>query len=313
MSANTRNLAILFADVAGSTGLYQKYGDVRALAAIDSCIGVMRAVTSQLNGRVIKTIGDEVMAVFDTPEDAFCASCEMQWRVMDLPWCGSDRTEVRIGFHYGQTLQQNDDVFGDSVNIAARLVGIAKAGQILTSGRTFDVIGRAHSAHMRKLNSLTLRGMSHSETIYEGLWQDDENITALLSGTLAQPRVDAEAKLRYGGVRIDFDPQCKRMTFGRDPVNTVVVSSRKASRVHARIERRRDKLILIDQSANGTFITDERGRDSVLRLEEMSLRGHGFVSFGEPVVAGSAGLLEYSLDDDRHAAADPSHVAAETG
>ena len=295
MNANTSNLAILFADVAGSSGLYERHGNALALAAIERCIDVMRAATLESNGRVVKTIGDELMVVFNNTEDAFCAACEMQWRVCELPPCGTDRIAVRIGFHFGQTLQQDGDVFGDSVNIAARLVELAKAGQILTSGRTFDIMGPPHTAHMRKLNSLSFRGMSHIETIYEGLWQSDENITALLSGVMAEPSAQDQAELSYGGELIAFDPQCKCVTFGREATNSVVVSSRKASRVHARIERRREKLILIDQSANGTYVMDEQGRETVLRLEEMALRGRGFVSFGEPVVAGGESLLEYSL------------------
>jgi adenylate cyclase len=296
MNPNSCTLAIMFADVAGSSGLYEKHGDELALESIERCLNVMRAVASEFSGRVIKTIGDELMVVFDNPEDAFCASCEIQWRVSDLAPCGTDKLGVRIGFHFGEALQQDDDVFGDSVNIAARVVELAKAGQILTSGRTYDVMGITHTAHMRKLNSLSLRGMSHVETLYEGLWQDDENITALLSGVMDEPGMHALAKLNYAGKAIDFDAQCKLVTFGRDLTNSVVVTSRKASRAHARIERRREKLILIDQSANGTYVTDEQGRETVLRLEEMALRGRGLISFGEPVATGNVSLLEYMLE-----------------
>ena len=293
-------------------GLFDIFSINRAISTIVSSAAPnaeRAAATTELNGRVIKTIGDEVMAVFDTAEDAFCASCEIQWRVWDLPPCSSDKLSVKIGFHFGQTIQQDNDVFGDSVNIAARLVELAKAGQILTCGRTFNILDPVHRAHMRKLNNLTLRGMSHSETIYEGLWQGDENLTALLSGIMDQPRGNARAILRYDGRDIEFEPQCKSVTFGRDSTNTFVVSNRKASRTHARIERRRDKLILIDESANGTFVTDEQGRDTVLRLEEMALRGRGIVSFGEPVTPGGTGLLEYTLDDNTAAVADSSHAA----
>lgn len=156
--------------------------------------------------------------------------------------------------------------------------------------------GKPHTLHMRKLNSLSLRGMSHVETIYEGIWQDDENITAMLTGVMNEPGGQELARLSYGGKAIEFDVQSRHVTFGRDPASSVVVSSRKASRAHARIERRREKLILVDQSANGTYVTDEQGRKTVLRLEEMALRGRGYVSFGEPVATRGASLLEYMLD-----------------
>ena len=129
---------------------------------------------------------------------------------------------------------------------------------------------------------------------------------------MAQPCTSAQGKFRYGGVDIDFGPYSRQVTFGRDSSNTVAVSSRKASRTHARIERRRDKLFLIDQSANGTFVRDDRGRETVLHLEEMVLHGRGLVSFGEPVAAGSK-WLEYSVDDHAVSEEQPQRTGTAAG
>jgi adenylate cyclase len=298
MTPKLQPLAILFADIAGSSGLYQNYGDEQALTAIEGCLAVLRAAAAVYHGRVVKTIGDELMVVFPSADEAFCAAFEMQWRVVDLPACGADKLAVRIGFHYGQTIEQDGDVFGDSVNIAARLVRLAKPGQILTSARTMAAVDRVHAAHARKLNNFKLRGMEHEETLYEGLWHDNENITAFISGVLPQSLGSGRLVLRYGDVATGVGAECQGLTLGRDPASDVVVTSRRASRMHARIERRRDKFILIDQSSNGTFITDENGHETVLRLEEMALHGRGLVSFGEPVVAGGAGLLEFICEDE---------------
>ena len=312
MTPKNQPLAIMFADIAGSSGLYQNYGDEQALEAIDGCLAALRAAGDVYGGRVVKTIGDELMAVFPSADAAFCAAFEMQWRVADLPACGADKLAVRIGFHYGQALQQDGDVFGDSVNIAARLVQLAKPGQILTSGRTMAEVDRVHAAHARKLNTFKLRGMEHEETLYEGLWQDNDNITAFISGVLPQSAGSGRLILRYGDVATGVGADCHDLTLGRDAGCDVVVTSRRASRMHARIERRRDKFILIDQSSNGTFITDQNGHETVLRLEEMALRGRGFVSFGEPVVAGSAELLEFVCETAAEASMEsaPSLAAA---
>ena len=306
-------LAILFADVAGSSGLYQNHGDALALAAIERCLAVLAAVTVECRGRVVKTIGDELMAVFNSADDAFCAAREMQWRVNDVPACGGDKLAVRIGFHFGQALQQDDDVFGDSVNVAARLVELAKAGQIITSARTMESVDRVHAAHARKLSTLKLRGMEREETLYEGLWHDNDNITTLLSGVMPQPPAGARLELRYAGVAVDVDPATQHMTLGRDPKSEVVVTSRKASRVHARIERRRDKFILIDQSSNGTYVTDENGRETVLRMEEMALRGRGLVSFGEPVTSRAGELLAYTCQTEAEVSAESARPMFKRG
>jgi class 3 adenylate cyclase len=298
MNTAPNSVAILFADVAGSTGLYQNHGDERALAAINRCLEVMQAITTEYRGQIVKTIGDELMAVFNSVDDAFCAACEMQWRVRDLPPCGSDQLAVRIGFNFGPALQRDNDVFGDSVNIAARLVDLAKPGQIITSGRVVEAMDSAHASHLRKLNVLTLRGTAQQETIFEALWQDGENITALISSVTTGRHAAATLLLRYRGTELRVEPKRNGVSLGRDQASDLVIASRKASRLHARIEQRRDKFILSDHSANGTYVTDEHGRETILRLEEMALIGRGMVAFGEPARAGDPGVLSFLCEAD---------------
>jgi adenylate cyclase len=131
--AGASMLATLFADVAGSTRLYERFGDVAAYAAIESCLQALKRVTEDFGGRTIKTIGDEVMAVFPTAEAVCDAAIEMQWRVLDLPPLEDERIGIRIGLHYGAAVEKDGDVFGDSVNVASRLTEVANPGQIITS------------------------------------------------------------------------------------------------------------------------------------------------------------------------------------
>ena len=120
MAEEVAQAAVLFADVSGSTKLYETAGDQVAKAAIDECVRIMREKTEGAKGRVIKTIGDEVMAAFDSADNAFRASCEMQWRIADLPPIGTDQLAVRVGFHHGPAIEQDNDVFGDAVNKIGR-------------------------------------------------------------------------------------------------------------------------------------------------------------------------------------------------
>ena len=128
-----RNLCVLFADVSGSTRLYEKLGDKEALHAVERCINRMTRATEQFKGRVIKTIGDEVMAVFDSAEAGMDAASSMQQRVDDLPPVRGIKLAIRVGFHFGPAIEEAKDVFGDTVNTAARMAGLAKAGQIITT------------------------------------------------------------------------------------------------------------------------------------------------------------------------------------
>ena len=108
----------MFADVSGSTRLYEQLGDAEALRIINGCLDQLRAAIVKSRGRVIKTIGDEIMASFDTAESAMMAACEIQQRVDGLPPFGEVKLAVRVGFHYGPAILENNDVFGDTVNLA---------------------------------------------------------------------------------------------------------------------------------------------------------------------------------------------------
>ncbi len=131
-----RYLCVLFGDVSGSTRLYEKLGDKEALHAVERCLNRMTRATEQFKGRVVKTIGDEVMAVFDSAEAGMEAACSMQQRVGDLPPVRGIKLAIRVGFHFGPAIEEATDVFGDTVNMAARMAGLAKAGQIITTAET---------------------------------------------------------------------------------------------------------------------------------------------------------------------------------
>ena len=97
-SNNAPNLAVLFADVSGSTRLYETVGDALALATIGQCLELVGAACAGHGGRVVKTIGDEVMAAFPTADQAATAAAEMQARISELAPVGGSRLAIRVGF-----------------------------------------------------------------------------------------------------------------------------------------------------------------------------------------------------------------------
>src|SRR2546423_3669670 len=92
---------VLFADVSGSTQLYESAGDARAAKAIASCVQALREATELAGGQVIKEIGDEVMATFPSPDAAASAATRMHLAVEALPPVNETKLGVRIGFHFG--------------------------------------------------------------------------------------------------------------------------------------------------------------------------------------------------------------------
>lgn len=293
MNPSSVEIVTLFADIAGSTGLYQRHGDRAALAAVDGCIAILKEVSGNFGGKVIKTVGDELMVTFGCADDAFAAACEMQWRSCELPLLGTDQIALRVGFHLGSALLQGGDVFGDSVNCAARLAGLAKSRQIVTSGTTVGSLREQFAALTRKVNRMRLRGSDSEEDICLVLWDDSENLTMIASGTIAAGERTSRMLLRYGDTELVLGTARRSATLGRDPTNDLAINSRRASRVHARIEWRGDKFFLIDQSTNGTHVVAEDGTETLLRMEEMILRGSGRLGFGAPAVVQGDDVLSY--------------------
>ena len=117
----SRQTTVLFADVTGSMKLYEAAGDALAAEAIGRCLEKLRLSAEATGGRVVKTMGDSVMALFSSPDAAASAAASMQIAIESLPPLGDIKLGLRIGFHAGPVIQRNNDIYGDTVNVAYRL------------------------------------------------------------------------------------------------------------------------------------------------------------------------------------------------
>jgi class 3 adenylate cyclase len=292
MTETQRKLCVLFADVCGSTRLYEKLGDSEALHAVDRCITRMERATAIYEGRVVKTIGDEVMAIFPSADAAFQAACEMQQRIDALPPVSGLKLTIRVGFHYGSALEGNNDVFGDTVNVAARIVGLAKGGQITTTGETVEQLSALLRQATRELDTLAVKGKSEGVQVFEIIWQESAELTMRVAPAAAHP---ARLLLRHAGIEVQVESEREGLSFGRDAGNDFIIADRRASRSHARIERRIDRYVLIDQSTNGTYVTFDGELEFALKHEEVMLRGQGRVAFGHSSRDSNAEVVEFQV------------------
>ena len=138
LTSTETEVAVLFADVVGSTRLYELLGDHHARDMILLCVDVMRDATERNRGTVIKTIGDEILAIFPTADDAVNAAGEMQQDIGAHPGLQvqGQHVAIRIGCHFGPVVLENKDIFGASVHTANRMTSQAKAGQIILTADT---------------------------------------------------------------------------------------------------------------------------------------------------------------------------------
>lgn len=299
MNAETE-VAILFADVVGSTRLYELLGDHDARDMIVTCVELMRGATERNRGTVIKTIGDEILAIFPTANDAVNAAAEMQHDIGGHPslTVQGQHVAIRIGCHFGPVVLENKDIFGSSVHTANRMTSQAKAGQIVLTSDTVDRLTPEWRACTRQIDVTSVRGQSEEIELFEVLWQQ-EDVTSMLPSIA----LDARAAHRPKRVRLSFqgrdyllEDANKMLTLGRAEENDVVVQGTLISRLHARVEINRNRCLLVDQSTNGTFVTSEEGKESFVRRDSVALEGRGLIGLGRLPEENAPDAIRYSLE-----------------
>jgi class 3 adenylate cyclase len=288
-------MSVLFADVAGSTKLYDTLGDTQAKQMIDECIDLMRSIVKRYGGRVVKTIGDEVMAVLPDADSGCLAATDMQTKITDLPGVGNVKRAIRVGFHTGAVIEQDNDVFGDTVNVAARMAGVARAQQIITTRATVDMLSPLLRKSSRKIAALSVKGKGDDVEVCEIIWQGEEELTTMATTIAPVGTGQSVLRLTYGASQLVLDKPNVSIVLGRDVACNVPISDRMASRHHARIERRRDKFYLVDQSTNGTYVVFAGEAEISLRREEVMLRGVGRIAFGRSCAQSDDDTVEFVL------------------
>jgi class 3 adenylate cyclase len=288
--------AVLFVDICDSTQLYETLGDDLAARRVRGCLEALARLVGEASGRVVQRIGDELMCVFPSADAALDTACEMQAWTAHRASNTSPTLAVRIGCHFGPVLEKAGDLFGDSVNLAARARGMAKAAQVITTEATANRLCPALRERVRLLGTFTIKGKAEDVTLYEVIWQETDDATQLGTQPGARPGTlrPASLLLRHAGRELMLDGKSRgALIIGRDAACDIVIPDPKASRRHARIESRRDKFVLIDQSVNGTYVRigDE---PLVLLHEELILYAHGSMSFGHRPDTTGAAIVEFA-------------------
>ena len=281
MEERRENLTVLLVDVSDSTRLYESLGDEVAFREVRGCLDLFEKAIAANGGRVAKAVGDGLICVFEDPAAAVTAACDMQSSLRDRMADRTRRIGIRVGLHYGPVLLDGGDVYGDTVKIATRMTQFAASGQIITTGETVAQLAPELQSVTRHLDEFIVAGRADDIAVHEVLWQESGDHTQLPGRFEAMLAKAGIARLRtmHGGREIVV---VSTLTMGRHAGNDIVLKDRMASRNHARIERRKDKFVLIDLSSNGTFVAMDNGDRIRLRREELIMYGSGAITFGHP-------------------------------
>jgi adenylate cyclase len=295
-------VTILFADVVGSTHLYEALGDDKARETVQDCVDIMRQATEQYGGSVIKTIGDEVMSTFPSADDALNAGSQMQQRITNNSQFVAEgiQVSIRIGCHYGPVIIEDRDIHGVAVSTANKMTSQAKAGQMITTAATVEQLSGEWKALVRQIDVARVRGHADDVGVYEVLWQPDEATSMSLKPDFLTPdeATNINLHLHSQGHEVVVGAEFKtNITLGRADENDVVIKGKLISRVHARIELTKNKFFLIDESTNGTFVQRDDAEEIYVRRDRAELTGSGTIGLGRAADKGTDLAIEFAFLD----------------
>jgi class 3 adenylate cyclase len=292
-------LTILFADVCGSTKLYETMGDTTARDTVGNCVAIMREETERQSGRVVKTIGDEAMSVFESPDAAADAASAMQERISNSMVVEGRSIQIRTGFHFGPVIVEADgDVYGDAVNTAARMAGQAKAGQILTTAGTVAQLSPVWQASTRQIDRAVVKGKRDEIDMMELIWQR-ENVTRMATSWTSSvgPRSNSRLLLRYRDQEAEISESNPSVVMGRAEENDLVIKHTLTSRMHAKVEYRKGNFVLVDQSINGTYVRTAEGEELFVRRDNYPIKGAGIIALGQRLPPESPDAISFHSEE----------------
>ena len=299
ISETSDQRAILFADVCDSTAIYENMGDAKALGLINR---LFKALDKQVNtngGVTVKTLGDGMVCQFREADAAFAAACGMQEAAASVGAGREPSLKIKIGYTYGPVVIKDRDVFGDTVNVCARLVSLANPAQVLTTRQTVESLSPGLRERCRELYATKVRGRATEVVVCEVLWHADPDTTRVSDRSAgASPKASSTwvLKLTYAGETFVAD-EAAVVRIGRDAANEVVVATENASRLHARVFSRDGHFFIADQSTNGTFLmVDGTAREVRLRRGEAVLGERGWIGVGKSAANHGDHVLRYRLE-----------------
>lgn len=282
---------VLFADLRGSTSMYETLGNTDATAVVTQSISLLARIVANHDGRVVKTLGDGLMAMFVSPVSAVAAADDMHESLerIGAPGDGSLAVQARlvplklqVGLACGEVIEMSGDVFGDAVNVAARLIDHAGDNETLVTANVLDGLGQAQRSRFRSLDRMQLRG--RVEPVHVHLLEavrrfGDTAATAF--GDIAPAPEPEGIRLVWMDLSRVYAGASLPVVLGRSPQATYIIDDTRVSRSHARIAWHGGTFQLTDLSYNGTYVRFDHDPEIIsLRRGSCTLHGSGVIGLG---------------------------------
>jgi class 3 adenylate cyclase len=283
------NCAVVFSDISGSTKLYVEVGDERAREIVAGTLDLWSALTIEEGGNVVQLRGDGMLCIFPTADAALTAVVRMR----DLPYQAP--LSMHAGLHVGAVLQEAEQLYGDVVNVAARMADIAKRFEVvMTAAAQQQLTNVARWRNLRLIRGVPIKGKPEPMDVY--LLPHD---TRALTDYRPPLRKAAAGRLtlRYAGTAHFMEPGGAACVIGRDDACQIKIDHRLASRRHVSIECSADKFFLHDHSTNGTYVSEQRSAPVLVHRELYQLKTSGVISLGVEPQLNMEHAVTYTLEE----------------
>ncbi len=298
---------VVFTDLHGSTAIFEALGNARATQAVTDITAWIAGQCTALGGKVIKTLGDGVLVLFQEPKNAVKAVVNIQ-RLHNKsvhPGGADVRMPIRIGLASGEVEMVAGDCYGDAVNVAARLCDLCGPHQIWANASALSTVDEANNVTFRVLGPINIRGRAEPCTVYQIEWMEEVQSDFLTMQGALDPEYAAgdidvlgrEIELQWNGITKRFKSFDLPVHIGRIHNVEFPVNDPRVSRTHARLEWRNGSVVLVDVSTYGSWVrfSGITGSDVLLRREECVLHGEGELALGASFVDSTVPTVAFKV------------------
>ncbi len=279
---------VLFADLRGSTALFETLGNAEATTVVTHCISALSQTVIEGHGTVVKTLGDGLMSVFDSSADAGVVAWRMHETLEQMVTRGHQRgasaglrgLRLQVALARGEIVEMSGDCFGDAVNVSARLLDHAGDNETLVTSDVFEGLPPSMQSRFRSLDRITLRGRAEPVGVLVAGGRRPADTAATQFGGVEPTAEPDGIRLVWLDLSRVFASQQMPVVLGRSPQATYCVDDSRVSRSHARVDWHGGSFQLADLSYNGTYVRFTDGEIVALRRGSCTLHGSGLIGLG---------------------------------
>jgi class 3 adenylate cyclase len=295
---------VLFADLRGSTGLYERLGNAAAAELVTKTVQALASAGVGTQGRVVKTLGDGLMALFPSSQAGVDAALRMQAVIakgldrgsqVSSPAHHSSGLRLHVALEHGEVVELGNDIYGDAVNVAARLLDHSGDQEILITRHVLEHLDEPTRGMFRSLDTIVLRGREQPVSVFTcaATPQRDGPETGFDRGEdSAEP--DGIRLWNHTGELV-LGLRTLPALLGRGAQAQFLVDDASTSRSHAQLEWRGQSLQITDLSSNGTHVRFSDGELVTLRRSSCVLHGRGQIGLGRLPEPGGSATVDFEL------------------